>query len=414
MPSIEINSDDTVTPAMMRDPHTERESCVLGVTSSLSLQFVRPLAQNLADRGWTVDVVASFENGRSPLEQPSWREHNLRMVRRPSPLKDSASLARWSVLLSRKRPSVVVMGTPKAALLGLLAARLVGVEHRVLLLHGLRLETSLSWSKVFLVLIERLTAGLATRIIAVSPSLAEKYSTVGFASPGKIDVLGSGSAVGIDSKMFAPFQDTRKRQSVREQAMVGLSLDPKRITFGYIGRITHDKGISDLVAALRRLEAGGHSVQCLFVGEEEEGEKILHGLASIPLARVIPWTSEIGPIYCCIDVLCLPSFREGMPTVALEAAMMQIPTIGARSTGIVDAIQHEKTGLLVEQRDPLSLAEAMLRLAKNPKLRATLGKNAQNYVSKHFDQEDVVARYSKYLEQLVTTPAGSGLSGSAP
>lgn len=388
---------------------------MLGVTSSLSLQFVRPLASHLAERGWAVDVVASFENGHSPIKQSPWREHNLHMVRRPSPLRDSVSLARWSVLLSRKRPSVVLIGTPKAALLGLLAARLARVEHRVLLLHGLRVETSSSWSKALLFLLERLTARLATRIIAVSPSLAEKYATDGFASPHKIEVLGSGSAVGIDNKLFAPFQGAQKRRRVRQQALIGYGLDPERVTFGYIGRMTHDKGISDLVAALRLLEAQGHPVQCLFVGEVEE-KNIHQNLASLPLARAIPWTTEIGPIYCCIDVLCLPSLREGMPTVVLEAAMMAIPTIGYKSTGIVDAIRHEKTGLLVEQKDPNLLAESMLRLATDQKLRAALGKSSQNYASTHFAQEDVLERYGRYLQQLVKTPeeAGPEFSGSTP
>lgn len=381
---------------------SNRKSCVLAVTSSLSLQFVRPLAGHLAERGWTVDVVASFDDKRTPLQNSPWREHNLQMVRKPSPCKDSASFLRWVVLLSQLRPAVLVAGTPKAALLALIASKLLGIRHRVLLLHGLRAETASSWSRVLLVLFERITAKSATRIIAVSRSLAERYAAGGFSPPEKMAILGKGSAVGIDESLFEPFLDITKQRSVRHHTLSGLGLDPEKITFGYVGRMTHDKGISQLVEALKLMAAKGHQTQCLFVGEAEDSD-ILGDLRFLPQARAVPWTADIGSIYCCIDVLCLPSFREGMPTVVLEAAMMGVPTIGARSTGIVDAIRHGKTGLIVDQRDPALLAEAMARLAKEKRLRDTLGTNAQRYARAHFAQSDVLSRYGRYLEKLVNT-----------
>lgn len=387
---------------MKPERDNERKSCVLGVTSSLSLQFVRPLAGYLNERGWKVDVVASFDDHKTLLRNSPWREHNLQMVREPSPRKDSASFVRWVVLLAQLRPAVLVAGTPKAALLALIAAKFLGIRHRVLLLHGLRAETASSWSRVLLVLLERMSAKSATRIIAVSPSLAEKYAAGGFSPLEEIDVLGSGSAVGIDESLFQHFQNTTKRKSVRHHTLSSLGLDPEKITFGYIGRMTHDKGISQLVEALKLMAAKGQKAQCLFVGAAEDSE-IPGDLILLPHARAVPWTADIGSIYCGIDVLCLPSFREGMPTVVLEAAMMGVPTIGARSTGIVDAIRHGKTGLLVDQRNPALLAEAMARLAKEKRLRDTLGKNAQRYARAHFAQTDVLKRYGNYLEQLLDT-----------
>jgi glycosyltransferase involved in cell wall biosynthesis len=374
---------------------------LLGVTSSRSLQFVRPLARHLTGRGWQVDVVASFDFHEAPCENSPWNEHHLPMTREPSPLNDLRSLAKWVSKVWQLRPTVVVAGTPKAALLLLVVSNLLRIKHRVLLLHGLRLETSSGWRRALLVQLERMTAASATRIIAVSRSLAQKYTDSGFAPLDKVTVLGDGSAVGIDPSIFEPFQDDKNRETVRFQNLNALGLDPRKITFGYIGRMTHDKGIFQLIWALKLMAEKGREPQSLFVGSEEDS-KILDDLALLANARAIPWTPEIVPIYCCIDVLCLPSLREGMPTVVLEAAMMGIPTIGTRSTGIVDAVQDGITGLLVDQEDPAKLADRMTLLVNKARLRKALGQNANRYVRTHFTQTDVLRRYGNFLEQLVT------------
>lgn len=345
-------------------------------------------------------MVASYDRDEKPCDNSPWNEHDLAMAREPDPRSDLASLARLFHLLSRLRPSVVVAGTPKAALLMLVVSRLLRIEHRVLLLHGLRLETSSGFSRILLGQFERMTANAATRIIAVSPSLAKKYFESGYAPTEKITVLGNGSAVGIDESIFRPFRDIKNRKAVRNQMLSGFGLDPEEITFGYIGRMTEDKGISQLVDALKVMATNGLEPQCLFVGSEQ-GNQILEELTSLTKVRAVPWTPEIVPVYCCLDVLCLPSNREGLPTVVLEAAMMDIPTIGARSTGIVDAIQHGVTGLLVDQKDHTMLADAMTRLANETGLRKSLGKNANRYVQTYFAQADVLRRYGDFIEQML-------------
>lgn len=388
---------------MMFQKECEQRTCLMGVTSSISLQFVRPLADYLATRGWEVGVVASFEGSDFPSTDVAWTEHHLRMARGPNLLRDSVSLIHWIFMFRRFRPLIFIAGTPKAGLLGLAAARLCGVRYRVLVLHGLRTETLSSPSSFVLRFFERMTSQAATEVLAVSQSLREKYVLGGFAHESKIRVLGKGSAVGVNETRFEAIREGKTRKQIRAQIHSELGLDPRNVTFGYVGRIARDKGIFHLIEALQILVAKGHRVQCLIVGTEED-RGMLRGVSSLPHARVLPWTADIAPIYCSIDVLCLPSFREGMPTVVLEAALMAIPTIGARSTGIVDAIMDGETGLIVNQKDSDSLAEGMIRLAQNPELRVALGGRAQQHARSHFAEEDVLNQYFNHLDELVNTP----------
>ena len=304
-------------------------------------------------------------------------------------------------LLHKLAPGVVVLGTPKAALLGLVAAKICGFRHRILILHGLRSETATSFAKFLLGFFESVSSFVATEIISVSHSLRQKYIENGHASPTKVRVLGRGSATGVEIERPRSVRNAGQRKKIRARTHFELGLDPSKITFAYVGRITRDKGISFLIEALKVLELQGHSIQFLFVGENED-RHFLEVLTSHDSWRLVPWTANIHLIYASIDAICLPSLREGMPTVVLEAAAAGLPTIGARSTGIVDLIDHERTGLLVEPRDSESLASAILMLAQDPKLRENLGRNAWHYVARHFTQDQVLSRYHLFLEGLVT------------
>ena len=185
-----------------QSPKTPR--IVFGVTHSQSLQLLGNIPVRLVEMGWDVHVVA--RNNGHPLpetfDQVSF--HNLPMVRKPSPLWDIYLLLHWIFLLAKIRPEIVSIGTPKAGMLGILAALICRVRVRVYHLRGLRLETEVGLKKRILYLSEWVSSRSATHILAVSESLKRAYCAIGLASSSKIAVVGLGSSHGVDIDRFKP------------------------------------------------------------------------------------------------------------------------------------------------------------------------------------------------------------------
>ncbi len=167
---------------------------LLAVTVPQSLTLMAGLPSHLHSQSWEVHLVV----GSAVPDVPGSHNHVVPMTRDPSPLKDLVSLWRWIVVLRAVRPQVLLIGTPKASLLGLIAARICRVPHRIYHLRGLRLETERGAKRRLLTALERLTMRSATQILAVSPSLVCASTSLRLASAEKFTVLGAGSSNGVD------------------------------------------------------------------------------------------------------------------------------------------------------------------------------------------------------------------------
>ncbi len=291
-------------------------------------------------------------------------------TRAPNPTADFAALLRLWRLMRRLRPAVVHAHTPKAGLLGMLAARLARVPVRVYTLHGLVWRTRRGWRRRLLVLLERLACRLATQALAVSPSVRRAALGARLAGPARIAVPGpAGSANGLD---FARFQPGCARRS--DGAAV----------LGFAGRLVPDKGLADLAAAWETIRARCPSVRLRIAGGPEPHDPLppglLEALRADPRVRFTGWVEDMPAYYRSIDLLLVPSRREGLPYVVLEAAAMEVPAAGYAVDGVIDAIDHGRTGLLVSPGSPQALAAAAIRLAEDPALRGRLGREARRRV----------------------------------
>ena len=167
------------------------------------------------------------------------------MEREISPLKDFVSLLRLIRLFRRYRPDAICAGTPKASLLGLLAARFVRVPARIYMLHGLRLETSRGMKRRILAAVERLTSACAHRVMAISPSLCNVYADMGLAAR-KVACWGTDRPTALIRKRFLPTPEMH-RQAAQLRASWGVTDETPLI--GFLGRFVKDKGFTDIIDA---------------------------------------------------------------------------------------------------------------------------------------------------------------------
>lgn len=369
------------------------------VTSEVTAQAFYPgYLAYLREHGWAVSLVASSKGRLLDLaSREGIVAYDLPMRRDPAPVRDVVSLVRAIRLLTKLRPEVVVASTPKAGLLGMIAARVTGVPVRVYQVWGLRLETERGMQRAMLTFLERVAARLATQVVANSPSLATALADAGIARDAT--VVGAGSVSGIDLERFDPANPDIPE--IDSETRAALDAEGAGFRVGYVGRIHRDKGVEVLLAAAESCAASGLPVTLIIVGPPEDRamEKRLRDsdAAGVRVIRVGS-VADPRPYFLAMDVHCLPTRREGMPTVVLEASALGVATITTDATGARDSVIDGVTGLVVPVDDVDALADAIRALAANPTLRASLGSGARAHVIEHFDRPRVFALQAANLE----------------
>ena len=260
--------------------------------------------------------------------------------------RDVVALIRIWCLLRRVKPDIVEFSTPKAGLLGILAARFCGIPVRIYLLRGLKLETSRGLRRFLLLLAERITSGNADLVICNSRSLRKRALAIGMAPASKLVLLGGGSSNGVNLARFAPgHSSVRKEFEIPYDASV----------IGFSGRLTADKGLPELIEAFAAILRHVPDAYLLLVGWFDGAEDALKCEVRVRIEghpRIIctGFVEDTAPYYRAMDLMVLPSWREGFPNAVLEAAATGIPVIATQCTGSSDAVIPEVTGLLVPAR----------------------------------------------------------------
>jgi glycosyltransferase involved in cell wall biosynthesis len=355
-----------------------------GVTVATSVQtLLRGQLGWLRDQGWDVHVACSPDEALDDAaEREGFTPHPLPMSRAMSPVRDLAALWEWLRLLRSVRPQVTNVSTPKAALLGSIAARLAGVPRRVYVVRGLRLEGASGPGRWLLWLAERLTIALSTDVVVVSSSLGHALRASRLLGRRRALLIGDGSSNGVPAQEIATRAAAARTAGARES----LGLPSDRLVVGYVGRLVADKGIDTLLAGAA---AARSAPALLLVGSMDEPSLATAiEAAALPVVHV-PWTDDVRPYYAAMDVLCLPTLREGFPNVVLEAAAAGVPAIATDATGAVDAVVDGVTGITVGVGDTAALAAAIDRLSAAPDERARLGDAARDRAVRDFRPERI-------------------------
>lgn len=374
--------------------------CVMATVASSVQVVYRGRLEYLARRGFEVTVVCAPSDQDAAIRARGVRLITVPLRRPIAPWQDLRALLRIWRILRRERFELVEAGFPKTALLGVLAARLAGGAVVVHVLHGLVYEGRGGLMARILRAATALPCRLAHRTYCVSPSLREQAIRDGLAGPERLHVLGSGSCGGVDLARFTP-ERCRLRPHVRAE----LGIPPDAVVVGFVGRMTRAKGLPELSVAMRGLLADRLDAWLLLVGDYEAhdrpAEEVVRFLAGHPRVRHVGWQADPVPYMAAADMVVLPSRREGLGTVLLEAAALGLPTVASDATGCRDAVQDGQTGLRFPVGDAAALRAALARLAGDAALRARLGAAGCRWVREHFDQERVWALWAGEYRRLV-------------
>lgn len=205
---------------------------------------------------------------------------------------------------------------------------------------------------------------------------------------------------GLDLSLYSAADE--KQKAAAKQRLFGRS-DIQ--TLGFIGRITVEKGVDTLVQAFLILAQQFGDLRLIMVGDGTVPHSIQQQVTKNGLTdRIVltGWTDDIMPVMDAFDIFALPTLREGLPYVVLEAMAKGLPVVASAVDGIPEQVIEGETGYLVSPRDPKRLAQAIRRLLEDKHWATQLGKNGRRRVETHFTLADSVIRTCNVYEKLLS------------
>ena len=367
--------------------------------------FRRSLAMTLRAAGHEVVLVSPPGQYGEKLEALGFRWLSVPMVRRSlNPVRELRLVRTITRLIRREQVDLVHCFTIKCAIYGSIASLMSGRSEtrpsRVNTVAGLGyVFTSDDWrARVLRPFVLRLLrvalGGERARLILQNDEDAALFQRARLVDSTLVRIIpGSGVDLSKFNANTVPGQELASKIRV---------LLPARMLW--------DKGVAEFVEAARLLTVAGRPIEFLLAGAPDAGNP-----ASVPEAILRRWVLE-GPVqwlghvedmpalFQSVDVVVLPSYREGLPKGLIEAGACALPLITTDVPGCRAVVTHEVDGLLVPVRDPHGLARAIARLQDEPQLRARLGAAARAKAFAVFD-ERIVDRLTLAVYKELVLPA---------
>ena len=360
----------------------------------------------LKDSGAGVTVISSDDDLGGELRELVGSDFiPVKMVREINPVQDLFSLILLVKIFRQGEFDIVHSTTPKAGLLCAIAGKIAGVKIRLHTYTGQPWVTMQGVKRHLLKFCDRVIGALNTRCYTDSFSQQKFLVEQGVVKSEKLSVLGHGSFAGVDLKRF---DASRFPRSERVTLKAELQIEAGSKVVIFVGRITKEKGVSELVEAFERLIVEGLDLYLLLVGPfEPDGAAIIDSVSNISVKDRIKTVgfSNIPEKYMAVaDMLCLPSYREGFGTVVIEAAAMGLPTVGTSIYGLSDAVVDGQTGFLVPVGDSASLANSIRSLITDDRLLMEMSKSARERAQTIFDSKLysslLIAEYTEFVRNI--------------
>lgn len=371
----------------------------------ISLKFL-VLAQLKAAQkaGYDVHCVCTEGPNFPFLRSCGLKMHPITVKRSISPFSDLVTIWKMARFFKRENITIVHTHTPKAGLLGQLAAKLAGVPIIIHTLHGFYFHDNMKpLLRRFHIVLEWISARCSTRILSQNPEDIQTAVKLGICKSDIIRLLGNG----VELSKFAParFDDEFKKNKRAE-----IDVPQDAIVIGIIGRLVREKGYLELFEAFKNIIAQHDNVWLVIIGpdEPEKSDRIISGdtFAQYGIANRTRWLGsreDIPELLACCDIYTLPSWREGFPRSAIEAAAMALPIVATNIRGCRQVVEDGVTGLLVPLRDSGALASAIQQLVNDSELRRKMGQAGYKKARREFDEKEVcqivMDTYRKLLEK---------------
>lgn len=361
--------------------------------------FRRSLALELCARGHNVLLISPPGPYGPQLQALGIPWQPIQMDRRSlNPFREATLLYRLVAILRDFSPDLVHGFTIKCAIYGAFAAQLAKVPFRVSAIAGMGYVFTSNELKARLLrpcvrmLLRLALGGRGSRVIVQNPDDKLALERYGLVDPEQVrSIPGSG----VDMSRFKKASGA----AGRSEKVVLLA-----------SRLLWDKGVAEYVAAAKRLRGGGAPLRFLLAGAPDPGNP-----ASVPECAIREWVSQgliewlghvdaMPDLLSQVDIVVLPSYREGLPKSLIEAAACGLPLVTTDVPGCREVVRNEVNGLLVPPQDSDALAGAIARLSEDAELAQRLGDAARVTALSTFDEKIIIGSTIAVYRELLGLP----------
>jgi glycosyltransferase involved in cell wall biosynthesis len=378
---------------------TGRKVVLFANTDWYLYNFRLSLAQKLRQDGYEVVLLSPPGEFGPKLQALGFSWHAMPMNRRSlNPLRELCVLA-WLVrFLQREKPELVHGFTIKSAVYGSLASKFAGVPARINAVAGMGyVFTSRDLkARVLRPIVRQLMRsalnGRRNALVLQNPDDVAVFKSAKIVDDRAIWLIkGSGVNCLRFTARPVPHEDSRA---------------PLRVVLA--ARLLWDKGIAEYVEAARALKAEGRTVKFLLAGSPDDGnpasvsKELVEGWANEGLLTWLGHVSDMPKMLSEVDVVVLPSYREGLPKTLIEAAACALPLITTDAPGCREVVSNTgEDGLQIPVRDSAALADAIRLLDDDRKLCRKLGLAAREKALREFDELIVISKTLRVYSELL-------------
>ena len=366
-----------------------KKICFITTVSVTLDAFILDTAMYLHEKGdFDITFICSPDE-EFAKKLPSYIKYKPISMNRGVHLSDLKSIFTMIKFFREEKFDLIQYSTPNASFYASIAAKICNVPVRLYCQWGILYVAFSGFKRILFKIIEKITCNLSTWIEPDSNGNLRFSHKEGLYTSDKSSVIGLGSASGVDlTKFDISLKSIWKHQVLKEQ-----NIDSKMFIIGFIGRISRDKGINELLAVFKQIESEHQDVLLLIIGGEEGIDSLDQELLDWSRSNVniiyLGHTKNVEKYLSVMNVFVLPSHREGFGSVIIEAEAMQVPVIVTNIPGPTDAMINEYTGLIVPKGDLLSLKAAIEYFIQNKHIAVKMGENGRGFVEENFSSDAV-------------------------
>lgn len=343
----------------------------------------------MSDNGFDVTAITSGKDNDDISQAENIPVYSVNMTRKITPFKDLQSVWRLYSYFKKIKPDIVHTHTPKAGIVGMMAAWFARVPIRLHTVAGLPLLEATGTKRKILNLVEKMTFSFSTKIYPNSKGLYDIIIKENFTNPQKLKVLGNGSSNGINTDYFHPKNIS---EEIKQELKSKYGILPEHFVFIFIGRIVKDKGINELATAFQKISEHYPEAKLLIVGDferdldpiTEDTETILQTNKNIILTG---FQKDVRPFLSISDTLVFPSYREGFPNVVMQSGAMGLPCIVSNINGCNEIIMQDINGTIIPVKKIDALYNAMEAYLTDKNSVERMKQVARNEIISRFEQK---------------------------
>lgn len=377
--------------------------CAISTISKTMDWFMIESMRNLAKNGYDVTLVCDMDEEFIARNKDFATCYPLKMKRGISIGDIFRCTSELRRLFRKEKFDVIYYMSPNASFYASLAGKQAHVKYRVYSQCGLRYVSLTGIKRKIFKFVEKLTCSFSTHIRAQSALNRQFVIDEKVCSANKVDVIGIGGTIGVDLS----FCDSINKEQINLALRKRYNIKQDDFVYGFVGRINADKGCEELIKAFNIVKNKNKNVKLMLVGMIDEVNGISCELLesaekdeNIILTGIVP-PDKVYEYMTVFNVLVHPTYREGFGKVLQEAMGMSLPIITTDVPGPKEVVEDGISGVLVPAKNVDVLAEKMIELYDDERLRNDLATAGRLRAEKYFDRPIMLKNILDDMNKIV-------------